>query len=46
MFYTGKSQKNLESYFGKRICERMSPSDKEQPVKNHLNNSNNNNVRF
>ena len=45
MFSTGKSQKNMESYFGKRIGERKSPSDKEKPVKNHLNN-NNNNVRF
>ena len=33
MFSKGKSQKNVESYFGKRIGERMSPSDKEQPVK-------------
>ena len=44
MFSTGKSQKNMESYFGERIGERMSPSDKEQPVKNKLNN--NNNVKF
>ena len=44
MFSTGKSQKNMESYFGKRIGERKSPSDKEKPVKNHLNN--NNNVKF
>ena len=32
-------------YFGKRIGERMSPSGKEQPVKNHLN-KNDDNVRF
>ena len=41
MFYTGKSQKNIESYFGKRIGERISSSDKGQTVINYLNNNNN-----